>query len=370
VAGKDATVVVIRPNDDPQYIETAYTRAVYADSKNADILRQFETFALEYDKFGRGEMLMNSCNVCQPNRQCETCTIYNLFKEELKIMPPKLGHRSTLDEIDSYLRLSSKPPIVDKFIPVKIRPHYWKEKRKALVRAIQSSLFRMKKSKTDSADVYTDIPGEEDKELFAIEDEVEETPAVKKGPVYYGKRGKKSRSILDSKKIPRKTPLMIANNEDDKPPPSRPGTEDRKVRFADDDESTLTIKNDLEFPMIDSASVGSSGGSNNNSRNPTPMNNTNSRNPTPMNRSNNNSREANNSRGINPYSLPLISSIKSPIPKSMQTKIEQKKDTIKLNNDNKAALEKSNADKMNQFILKENEKSPKNLNLNLDLNKI
>jgi hypothetical protein len=364
VAGRDATVVVIRPNDDPEYIENAYTRAVYADSRNADILRQFETYALEYDKFGRGEMLMNSCNVCQLNRQCETCTIYNLFKEELLDMPPKLGHRSTLDEIDSYLRLSSKPPIVEKFIPVKVRPHYWREKRKALVKAIQSSLFRMKETKDDNSTIHTDTLDEEFKDM--IEDEVEDVFAGKKRPVYYGKRGKKSRSNLDSKKIPRKKPLMITNDENDKLPDVRLGTEDRKVRFAEDDDSTIAFKNEssLEFPSLESSitdvnSIVSSGGSHSNSRE------------AGNSRSNNNSRDTNNSsRNIDPYSLPLISSIKSPIPKSLRYKMDEKKDIIKLNNENKSVLEQINKDKINQFILKDHEKSPKKSDLNLNLSRL
>ena len=62
-------MAVVRPNTDPKDLESAYKRgnckilsklhmfllsikflAAYSDAMNADILRQLETFALEYDK--------------------------------------------------------------------------------------------------------------------------------------------------------------------------------------------------------------------------------------------------------------------------------------------------------------------------------
>ena len=47
-AGRDMTVAVIRAATDSRDVESAYRRAAYADAGNADILRQLETFALEY----------------------------------------------------------------------------------------------------------------------------------------------------------------------------------------------------------------------------------------------------------------------------------------------------------------------------------
>ena len=55
-AGRDVTVAVVRAANDPCDVESCYKRAAYSDSANADILRQLETFSLEYDKFGRGEV--------------------------------------------------------------------------------------------------------------------------------------------------------------------------------------------------------------------------------------------------------------------------------------------------------------------------
>ena len=49
--GRKCTVAVVPPSPDPRAVELAYKRAVRADAYNADILRQFETYALEYDKF-------------------------------------------------------------------------------------------------------------------------------------------------------------------------------------------------------------------------------------------------------------------------------------------------------------------------------
>lgn len=67
------TVAVVRPNTDPKDLENFYKRgdvalphpfhfganlfivcllsAAYSDAMNADILRQLETFTLEYDKY-------------------------------------------------------------------------------------------------------------------------------------------------------------------------------------------------------------------------------------------------------------------------------------------------------------------------------
>ena len=84
---------VLRPSNDSKYFESAYCRAVYADARNADILRQLETCALEYDKFGRGEELANKCSICVGSIKCETCCLNKQFSIELERVPPTLGGR-------------------------------------------------------------------------------------------------------------------------------------------------------------------------------------------------------------------------------------------------------------------------------------
>ncbi len=64
-AGRDVTVAVVRASTDPRDIEYLYKRAAYADSLNADILKQLETYTLEYDKYGRGEVLAKNCVICK-----------------------------------------------------------------------------------------------------------------------------------------------------------------------------------------------------------------------------------------------------------------------------------------------------------------
>lgn len=68
--GKNVTVGVIRPLPDPRDIERAYKRAVLADAHNANILRQYETFSLEYDKYGHGDSIKN-CLICKGGQLCE-----------------------------------------------------------------------------------------------------------------------------------------------------------------------------------------------------------------------------------------------------------------------------------------------------------
>ena len=93
------TAAVVRPLPDPRDIERAFKRAVLtltptrrsralrpsgmklsafprslaqvlADAENADILRQLETFATEYDKYGRGERI-HQCIICKGGQLCE-----------------------------------------------------------------------------------------------------------------------------------------------------------------------------------------------------------------------------------------------------------------------------------------------------------
>lgn len=133
VAGRDVTVVVIRPSTDARDVEAAYIRAAYADAENADILRQLETFAPEYDKYGRGEVLQNNCIICQGTDICEICRLYKLYKDEIKQMPPAIGgRRRRLKSIDDYLINVSKPPIIEAPIRKKIRPSKWELRKQAI----------------------------------------------------------------------------------------------------------------------------------------------------------------------------------------------------------------------------------------------
>jgi hypothetical protein len=69
-AGKDVTVAVIAPFSDPREAEAAYIKAVWCDPLNAEILRQFETYTLMYDNYGRGEVL-TKCIICKERVKCE-----------------------------------------------------------------------------------------------------------------------------------------------------------------------------------------------------------------------------------------------------------------------------------------------------------
>ena len=83
VCGKQCTVAIVRPLTDPADINRVYRRAVLADAQNADILRQRETFALEYDKYGRGEAVL-PCIICTGGQKCEICVMKDRFGGELE----------------------------------------------------------------------------------------------------------------------------------------------------------------------------------------------------------------------------------------------------------------------------------------------
>jgi alpha-tubulin suppressor-like RCC1 family protein/Ca2+-binding EF-hand superfamily protein len=123
VAGRDVTVAVIRPSTEPRDIESAYRRATYADAGNADILRQLETYALEYDKMGRGEVLMKTCDICRGDVKCEACALYEVYKDEIAKIPPGIGgRRRRLKSIDEFLININKPDLELREIPRKVRP--------------------------------------------------------------------------------------------------------------------------------------------------------------------------------------------------------------------------------------------------------
>ena len=128
VAGRNVTVAVVRPSIDPYDVELGYKRAAFADASNADVLRQFETFALEYDKFGRGDLLLSEeCTVCVGGHLCETCYLYRKYANELKLMPTALGSRKrSLNDISDYLLKPRYPNVELPPLPVKNRTSAWK----------------------------------------------------------------------------------------------------------------------------------------------------------------------------------------------------------------------------------------------------
>mmetsp|Transcript_11175 Transcript_11175/g.18304 ORF Transcript_11175/g.18304 Transcript_11175/m.18304 type:complete len:1490 (-) Transcript_11175:3642-8111(-) len=122
-AGRDVTVAVVRPSNDPKDVENMYKRAAYADARNADILRQFETFTLEYDKFGRGDVLMKDCPICKRLDKCECCCFYDTFERDVKRMPPVIGgRRRRLNSIGEFLINENKPPLQPIVVPKSDRP--------------------------------------------------------------------------------------------------------------------------------------------------------------------------------------------------------------------------------------------------------
>ena len=136
-AGRDVTVAVIRANNDPREIETVYKRAVVSDCANADILRQYETYALEYDKFGRGEILLEQkCVVCRGSDLCELCILKEKYQYDLDQIPLGIGgRRRRLKSIDHFLVEQVKPDLITKVLPRKVRPTHgeirrakWKER--------------------------------------------------------------------------------------------------------------------------------------------------------------------------------------------------------------------------------------------------
>lgn len=125
IAGRDVTIAVIRPKNDPIDIDNIYQRAVYADAGNGDILRQYETYALEYDKYGRGDMI-TKCLICRGQTLCEICLLKKMYSEEINTMPPGIGgRRRRLDSIDDFLVNSHKPKLVLPTIHRVHRPSKW-----------------------------------------------------------------------------------------------------------------------------------------------------------------------------------------------------------------------------------------------------
>jgi len=111
--GRNATTVVIHPSKEPRDYDACYRRAVWADARNADILRQYESYALEFDKYGRGERI-RKCAICKGGQLCEVCTLTERFRDELEVMPTlkSIGtERRGLDDMIQYLLDAPKPTL-------------------------------------------------------------------------------------------------------------------------------------------------------------------------------------------------------------------------------------------------------------------
>jgi hypothetical protein len=105
------TAAVLRALPDPRDVETAYKRAVQADPANADVLRQFETYIPEYDKFGRGDDI-TGCLLCSAGQLCEFCALKHEYLGELKAIPLGPGGRlRRLDSIRDFLFDIEKPKL-------------------------------------------------------------------------------------------------------------------------------------------------------------------------------------------------------------------------------------------------------------------
>lgn len=143
-AGRDVTAAVIRATNDPRDIETAYKRAAYTDSLNADILRQLETFSSEYDKYGRGEVLQKECCVCKFSDKCETCILYDAYGKDIANMPPAIGgRRRRLRSISDFLIKSNKPDLEAIVRPKIVRPTKWEIFRQTHLRNFKlTSIFK------------------------------------------------------------------------------------------------------------------------------------------------------------------------------------------------------------------------------------
>jgi hypothetical protein len=145
-AGRDVTVAVVRPSNDPRDVEFLYKRAAYSDSCNADILRQYETFTLEYDKFGRGEVLEKDCCICKGLDKCESCIFYEAFGSDIRRMPPVIGgRRRRLKSISEYLIEHNKPDLKPINIIRSVRPTKFQMRMQAWFGDLKRFKFKVPK---------------------------------------------------------------------------------------------------------------------------------------------------------------------------------------------------------------------------------
>jgi alpha-tubulin suppressor-like RCC1 family protein len=185
IAGKDVTTCVVRPSNDPRDVEHLYKRAIYSDAENADILRQYETFVLEYDKYGRGEVLTSKdCLICKNVEKCEACLVYDIFAKEIANMPPSIGgKRHRLQEITDYLINHNKPELEAITIVRSKRPSKWELRKEALFGnfSLLKYLFPKTKSLVTPQEAITTNPNEMAKTLqymnkMDLENKLEKLP--------------------------------------------------------------------------------------------------------------------------------------------------------------------------------------------------
>ena len=123
--GRDVTCAVIRAKTDPHDFEKNYARAVFSDAENADILRQYESYGLEYDKFGRGETL-GKCIMCHGTTLCEICILNKMYKEEIENIPSGIGgRRRRLVSMEDELINNNRPELVLNPVRRVERPTRW-----------------------------------------------------------------------------------------------------------------------------------------------------------------------------------------------------------------------------------------------------
>ncbi|KAJ8600173.1 hypothetical protein CTAYLR_001943 [Chrysophaeum taylorii] len=232
--GRQCTVAVVRPLSDPFDVDRAYKRAILADAHNADILRLLETYALVYDKYGRGETKVKDdvdtgCLLCTGGRQCEICEMKHVFGDELKELPLGVaGRLLTLDETAELLLNAPKPKL-----------NYTPKKRvdKSLTAMLKRRLD-LKKSgaaastTTETPQATTTLPeeappieeeGEADK-AAAPEAEAEAEPAAAGGgrlspdsqtTVYTAEKGRKSRQRRRRSSNAKVEPAVQEEEEED-----------------------------------------------------------------------------------------------------------------------------------------------------------
>tara|TARA_B110000090_G_C13369361_1_gene441415 strand:- start:20 stop:2146 length:2127 start_codon:yes stop_codon:yes gene_type:complete len=124
-AGRNTTVAIVAPTSSQRDMEEAYLRAVKADTHNAIILRQYESFTQLYDIHGDGSAIEGPCILCTSQKQCEICYMNHEFHEILKqeisqLHPSEVEHMKALRE-KSYLLMTEKMPSVP-FIPDPYKP--------------------------------------------------------------------------------------------------------------------------------------------------------------------------------------------------------------------------------------------------------
>lgn len=116
--GNCVTAAIIHPREDEHELEAAYTTAVRADARSADILRNYPIFFEMYDKWGRGGKILN-CTLCRGGARCDICqllTTWPMSDEDhrrIKYGPnPDNEVRPNLDYIGKTI-IDQRPPMVD-----------------------------------------------------------------------------------------------------------------------------------------------------------------------------------------------------------------------------------------------------------------